>query len=606
MNCKKATRRFASVLGLSALGRVVAVSVFAVIAAGAVTGCAPEPMPFDPVAMQRPFRERAVENATPGLPPIPLTLDRTFLVKREGNADANRPAPLPTTAQSVGPAIRIPLRDLIQLAAINSLQVRVTNYQAAVEAARVVEAEARFDPVFVSSINFSNQTLLSPTPQAPQTGTQFQTTQLQFGLRQQLETGAQVQLQYTATQTFRTQPGQEGTFPNFRETNNFADPIYESGLQLQVTQPLLQNAGAEVNRARIVVARNTQRVSLLDARLQLERTVAEIEQLYWQLVQAERELQIQERLYQDTVNTAIILQQRAGQDVTRVQLGQTNAALRGREANLIAARYQLRRISHEIKRRVNDPNLPVSSAAVILPDDQPLATPIRFDLAEQIESALSNRAELAQQQIRIDSATVVYNAARNNLLPSLNLVGSIGVRGADIGQFGGSLRAAFEDFDVRDYSIGLQLEVPLGNREPRAIFARTNLQRHQAILQYKDLIEQVTQEVKDAHDQVYSAWEQMGASRQARLAAEDALDAINQEQTVGAVAPTPDFVNRKLNAQEVLAQAARAEAGAITDYNTAIAVLERAKGTILKYDNIVMQPEPSITGGAGRVSRKVD
>jgi outer membrane protein len=561
-------------------------------------GCAPDPKPFDPQAMQHIYRERAMENATAALGPLPLSLDRTFLVKREGNQPASQPTPLPTTAQSVGPVIRMSLRDLIQLAAINSLQVRVANYQPAVDEARVLEAEARFDPSFFTNLNFATQTILSPTPQTSlgSLGSQFQTSTLASGFKQNLQNGAQVQLQYQQIQTMI------GTLGNRTFTNG---STYESNWSFQVTQPLLQNAGTEVNRARIVVARNTQRVSLLDARLQLEKTLSEIEEAYWQLVQAESELKIQEILYNQTVDTAILLQKRAGQDVTLVQLTQNNAALRGREAALVDARYRLRTLSNAIKRRVNDPNLPVASDVVILPEDPPVQTAIGFDLGEQIAAGLANRAELAQQQIRIDSATVVYRAAQNNLLPSLNLVGSIGSKGG-----GDTLSHAVQnnlyDNQAQEYSIGFQLEVPLGNREARAIFRRTQLQRQQAIDQYRDLIEQVSQEVRDAHDNVYSAWERMRSNRQYLYSAEAALAAIQQEQDVGNVALTPDFVNRKLNQQEILAQARRENARALTDYNVAISALERAKGTILKYDNVLMQEEPQVAGNVRRVHRTQD
>ncbi|MDB5324268.1 MAG: putative efflux system outer membrane protein [Phycisphaerales bacterium] len=560
-------------------------------------GCAPDPKPFDPQAMQHVYRERATENVTRPLGALPLTLDRTFLVKRDGTQPASQPAPLPTTAESVGPVIRMSLRDLIQLAAINSLQVRVANYQPAVDENRVLEAEARFDPSFFTNLNFATQTILSPTPNTGTTssGTQFQTSTLATGFKQNLPNGAQVQLQYQAIQTITKLPS----------ATRFNAPFYESNWSFQVTQPLLQNAGTEVNRARIVVARNTQRVSLLDARLQLEKTLSEIEEAYWQLVQAESELKIQETLYNQSVDTAMLLQKRLGQDVTLVQTTQNNAALRGREAALEEARTRLSTFSNAIKRRVNDPNLPVAGSVVILPEDQPVQTPIAFDLAEQIAAGLANRAELAQQQIRIDSATVVYKAAQNNLLPQLNLVGSIGSKGGDA-SFGHAVDNNLFDNRAQEYSIGFQLDVPLGNREARAIFRRTQLQRLQAVDQYRDLIEQVCQEVRDAHDNVYTDWRRMQRNRQYLYSAEAALSAIQQEQDVGNVALTPDFVNRKLNAQEILAQARRENSRALTDYNVAISALERAKGTILKYDNVLMQEAPRVDGRAHRVARTQD
>jgi len=572
------------------------ISSLSLLAFGAwVGGCAPDPKPFDPQTMARPYLERAAENPDTSLPTLPLTLNKEFIVKRDGNTPASQPAPLPTTAESVGPVIRMRLRDLIQLAAINSLQVRVSNYQPAIDEARVTEAEARFDPSFFMNSSYATQSVLIPSAQSLTTGSKFDTLTLSTGFKQQLDNGAQVQLQYQATRTFRGTVGQDAV----------GTPFFESSVNLQVTQPLLQNAGTEVNRARIVVARNTQRVSLLDARLQLEKTLSEIEEAYWQLVQAESELRIQEVLYKQTVDTAILLQKRAGQDVTLVQLTQNNAALRGREAALVEARTRLRTLSNAIKRRVNDPSMPVSGSVVILPEDQPVQSPIAFNLGEQIASALANRAELAQQQIRIDSATVVYKAAQNNLLPQLNLVGSIGTKGSD-DNFGHAVDNNLFDNQAQEYSIGFQLEVPLGNREARAIFRRTQLQRQQSIDQYRDLIEQVSQEVRDAYDQVTSAWQRMAANRQSLFAAEAALNAIQQEQDVGNVPLTPDFVNRKLNAQEVLAQARREDARASTDYNVAISALERAKGTILKYDNVVMQEGPQNPRETTIVGRKQD
>jgi hypothetical protein len=98
----------------------------------------------------------------------------------------------------------------------------------------------------------------------------------------------------------------------------------------------------------------------------------------------------------------------------------------------------------------------------------------------------------------------------------------------------------------------------------------------------------------------------MQVNRQYLYSAEAALAAIQQEQDVGNVPLTPDFVNRKLNQQEILAQARRENARALTDYNVAISALERAKGTILKYDNVLMQEEPQVAGNVRRVARTQD
>jgi outer membrane protein len=554
--------------------------------------------PFDPVALQNQYRDRAMENTPRRLTPLPKELDRQFLERREGPAPARVTTGGPTTQQSLGPAVRMKLRDLIHLAAANSLDVKVAGYQPAIEEARVVEAEGRFDPVVFSQLNLANQTILSASPQNAQfpsgnNTTEFETLQFTAGIRQQLANGAQFQHQNQMQRLWR--------FSGLRDFNGNPTPrtrdrFYENDLQLQITQPLVQNFGTEVNQARIIVARYNQRISLLDWRLQLEQTLAEIEQAYWELVQAERDLRIQEALFEETVRTSVVLQGRVNVDVNKVILSQSDAALRLREASLPELRQRVRTLSNEIKVRVNDPELPVTSGIVILPDDDPIETPIMFDLAEQIETALKHRAELAQQELRIQNAAVVHRAAKNNLLPRLDLVMSMGSKGGG-DNWQKAMKGSYVDWLFREYSIGLQFEIPLGNREARGIEKRTMLQRLQSIDQYRLLIERISSEVKTSHDQVISGWERIALSRKARLSARNALDAIIEERDVGQQPLSPDFVNRLLNQQEVLAQAAREEIRALSDYNVAISALERAKGTILKYDNVIMQEEPMVTGG---------
>ena len=76
-----------------------------------------------------------------------------------------------------------------------------------------------------------------------------------------------------------------------------------------------------------------------------------------------------------------------------------------------------------------------------------------------------------------------------------------------------------------------------------------------------------------------------------RFAAQDTLLGI--QQRVEADEPlTPEFVQLQLDAQERLARAAADEAAAVAAYNTAIAQLEQAKGTLLRYNNVVMAEEP--------------
>jgi outer membrane protein TolC len=243
-------------------------------------------------------------------------------------------------------------------------------------------------------------------------------------------------------------------------------------------------------------------------------------------------------------------------------------------------------LSDQLKNLMNDPDYPVAGGTLILPADEPLLAPITFNLMDGVQTALLNRYELGQQQLRVDSATVALEVAKNNKLPQLNLTGSIGLQG--LGEDYVDSHDPVWDTDNVSWSLGLQFVQKLGNREAKSIFRRAQLQRMQAIAQYEQLIDQITTDVKTAQREVEASWQSIGQTRQARLAATRALETL-QTLRVNGEPLTPNFVERELSRQQEVAQAERAEADAVAAYNIAISRLESAKGTLLRYNNVLME-----------------
>ena len=238
---------------------------------------------------------------------------------------------------------------------------------------------------------------------------------------------------------------------------------------------------------------------------------------------------------------------------------------------------------------MNDPALPVAGNILILPATGPVRQPIHFDPQEQINQAIEHRFELAEQILKIDSQSLINRVAKNNLLPSLQVVNTLTFNGSDDNWTGANARVASGSFTSD--RVGLQFEIPLGNRQARAVYQRTLLQRQQAIDAYRNLIEQVSLEVRNALLTVETAWEQVRMNRQAAFATADALEAIVLREEQGTEPLNYSFVTLKLDTQARLADAERAEAEAVANYCLAIAQLERAKGTLLRYDNVMMQED---------------
>lgn len=537
----------------------------------ALTGCASEPPAFSLRDLQQNERVRAREVESRPKRPLPTTLESRFLTNNQ-NGNIDTPATPPATGPSLesDTNLRLPLQEIIHRTVMNSLDVKVAGYTPAIDATRVTEAEARFDPTFFTNLQVQRtdrQAILFSS-----NGNGMSITS-QTGIKQLLQSGGQIQVQQ---QFVSNEPANSTGISSF----------WENELSVQLTQPLLRDFGNDINRARITINRNNQRVSLLDFRKQLEQTISDVESAYWDLYAAEREVKINEQLLSNTVSMADVLYRRLGQDVTRVQMSQANASIETRRTTLIRAKARVRDISDQIKRFMNDPEITVSSAALILPANLPSETPIRFERQDQIDTALENRFELGQQQLRIDSADIARKVAKNNLMPQLNLVASGAAQGLD-----NEFQDAFsEELGVRNmnFSVGFQLEIPIGNREARAIYQRSLLQRLQAIDQYSSLVAQISLEITRAIREVDTTWEEMAGTRQAEFASEDALKAIEQRQE-GGEALTPTFVQLKLDTQERLAQSQQARVQAVANYNKAIKDLERAKGTLLRYDNVVLE-----------------
>ena len=543
-----------------------------------IGGCGlSEPPPFSPESLARIQTEAARPTAERVLPPLPTTM-RSIVPENVNVEDVQRPPrkPLPP----LGDAVRLTLQEIVHRAVANNHEVRVAGYQAAIDEVRITEAESRFDPTAFSNLTFQRE-----FPQNRFGGelrpTEVLTQTLQGGVRQVLPNGAQVELRGQTSRADNDLPLQFGS--------NNVDPFWTNELTFQITQPLLRDFGGKVNRAQIVVARNTHTISKLDWRDRLEETLVAIEQAYWELAFAERNVRILEQLLTQTEDTLDVLIKRLRQDTTRVQVSQAYARVAQRNAELVVARRRIGELSDRIKRLMNDPDLPVSGNVLILASDKPVDEPIRFNLADQIETAMQNRVDLMQQKARINSADWIVEAGKNNMLPQLNFVSAAGLQG--VGNDFDTALTRQGNTDLFVWQAGLAFEVPIGNRGPRAIYQRTLLQRQQAIEQYRALAEAAAEEVKVAHRAVETAWEEMIATRESRFAAEDALSAIEQRERAGEPL-TPNFVELKLDRQRELASAAQAEAQAVANYNVAIANIERAKGTLLRYNNVVLKEEP--------------
>jgi outer membrane protein TolC len=154
--------------------------------------------------------------------------------------------------------------------------------------------------------------------------------------------------------------------------------------------------------------------------------------------------------------------------------------------------------------------------------------------------------------------------------------------------FVGGYGSALEQLVTRKYptyGIGLNLNLPLRNRIAQADFARDEIQTRRTQIRFEQLRKQAQLEVEDALVAMRRARASYEAALQSQALQQESLEAEQAKFDVGA--STSFFI---VQYQSYLAQARSTVVVAKSAYLKARAALERAVGSILE-DNHVMVPD---------------
>jgi len=523
----------------------------------------------------------AEKPAAPGArAPLPATAGNTQADAAPADAArANLPDGFLAPLGNQGGRVPLALEDCLRRALANNLTIQIARFNPAIAETGIVQAEAIFDPSYfmnnaagrsheeTGSFIFGANTL-------SQRQWAFST-----GVRSLLPTGASIGLE------------QDWTYLQTNSVFVSPDPQWATSLPVSVRQPLLKGAGFEVNKAPIVLARLERNVSLADFKTRLMDTLLDVERTYWQLVAAQRSVDAVSDALKAARENLRVVQRRfeEGKD-KRVIVSLAESAVTSREADLIAARLTLAQTSDRLKRLMNDPELPLKEPAILRATESPVAEPVpvtMLTLQQGMLAAIKFRPELQQADERLAQFGVRENVARHERLPRMDLVGQYGLTGLNRtgSQLDWALHRQFGT-EFYEWQAGVEFEVPLGNRTAVAAYQRAKLLREQALKVREDTEQQVLLDVSSAVRNLAAFEEGVLATRAARRSAEQTLK--DMEAYVGAgTALQKDL----LDSQRDLADAIVREILAMTGYMTGLATLERAKGTLLDYNNIRLLDE---------------
>jgi outer membrane protein TolC len=406
----------------------------------------------------------------------------------------------------------------------------------------------------------------------------------------------------TYSQAFATGGNLQVSWLNSRQTSNgiydFFSPQLNSKMQTVVSQPLLAGFGPGPNLRFLRIARTNQKISDIAFKAQVIATVTQICDLYWDLVNAYDDEQVQERsvgFATDTLDTS--RKQLELQAIPEMDVLKAEGELATRQQDLTVARTNLELqelyMKNAITRSLDDPafeEMPVVPTDRIGNTVEGTLEPVQ----EMIQKALKNRTELAESALDLNNRELSRKTARNALLPSLSVFGvyaGTGLAGDKSSNYypegssitttlpasySGALQSAFDN-SAPEYTVGLQLSIPLRNRIAKADQYRTELEYRQSQVYAEELKKRIHIEVRNARYALEQGASRVDAARHARDLAQKTLDIMQKEQKLGAGSN-----QQTLNSEHDLALAESALVTAETAYEKARIEVKRATGSILE------------------------
>ncbi|PYS91825.1 MAG: hypothetical protein DMF64_10825 [Acidobacteria bacterium] len=537
-----------------------------------------------------------------------------------------RPLPAPDrVGVNVNDQLPLALNDAIALALKNSNDIDESRINVQIAEFNLLAARGVYDPLFSSEDYYERST--TPTSSSiGGGGTRGAVTQVDETGSARLGgfspiAGGSYQFDFSSTRLTTT------------NQNVRLNPQFPTAFTFTYTQPLLRGLRFDANRHGIEVAKKN--LSLTDAqfRQQVIDVITQVEQAYWDLVFALRNLQVQI----DAVKQAR-LQVESNQRLVQqgvlapIDIVAATTQVTTFEQNVYTAQQAVTRAENTLKTLMLPNRLDAMWGRALTPITPVNLEAPRVPLEQAVQSALASRPELAQLRTNADINQLDVRYFRDLTKPQINLVGtytSDGLAGrlvvpsqnsstsstlvlTDrvnqlsalaglppltvtsttttvapqlIGGYTQSLRNLLEQ-RYPTARIGVTISLPLRNRTAEANLGRTLAQGHQLKDQLAQTEQIIEADVRNTLQAVRSAEARRAAAAAARSSAEQQYASEQRQFRAGT---TTVFL--VLQRQTELLSARANELQAQTDLNKAISDFQRATGNTLEVNHVAVRTD---------------
>ncbi len=374
------------------------------------------------------------------------------------------------------------------------------------------------------------------------------------------------------------------------------NPTLYSSLTVVFTQHFLAGFGIATNERYMKIAKKNLQITDLAFRYQVIATITQVENIYWDLVNAYQDEQVKERLLafsQQTLdNDQKELQLNA---VPAMQVTKDQSDVATSEGDLTVARANLRLNELLIKNAITKADDPAIDEMPVIPLDRsgPSDPNSTKSIDELIAQAEKNRPDVRQDELAMEVAQQSLKSIRSSLLPTLDgygLYSGNGVAGpknpncslgpdecaSDLpGDFPGMLANTF-NYSGPEYQIGMTLSINLRNRVAKADQFRAALEYRQRQISFEEQKKKIRFDVRNSQFALQQKEALVKSAQKARDLAQHTFDVTAQEQKLGAKSSYDTLL-----AQHDLGIAESALVAAQTAFEKAKVDIDRATGDTL-------------------------
>ncbi len=358
-----------------------------------------------------------------------------------------------------------------------------------------------------------------------------------------------------------------------------SDPLDQTFAGITLEQPLLRNFGKDANLADVRSALLNKRAQVLNWKQNVTTAVQGVMATFYDMQYALADIKVRQDAIAADSKLVELYQRRSELGFsTPLDVQQAEVAVStDREALLLAKNNFLER-QFALKRLILS-KYEATNARLYVPEFAPPLPPPRIDRSQLLDTAFEHRYDYQTTLIGAELQNVRLKFARNQLLPQLDIVGTYGFNGLASG-FAQS-RGQIASGDTPQWSIGVQFQVPLGNRQPRAQYNAIALQKEQAILKIQESELTVTADVDTVISRIEINRQRVETSRQTRQLGEEAVRIAYHRLDEGLISAF-DVIDQ----QRKLYDARSREIGSLAELTKSITQLWLVTGTVLEREGI--------------------